>query len=76
MGGQLWNNRGVVGNALNRYGVRSMRPLFSSGVLREGVEQSLRMYWDHTLSQVMKRIGITIMDFWMYFDFVYGILET
>ena len=47
MGGQLWKNRGVVGNALNRYGVRSMRPLFSSGVLREGAGKCVRLNQDY-----------------------------
>ena len=46
-----------------------------TGVLREGADLLFRVYRDHTLSQVMKRIGITIMDIWMYFGFVCGILQ-
>ena len=44
-------------------------------MLREGADLLFRVYRDHTLSQVMKRIGITIMDIWMYFGFVYWILR-
>jgi len=43
-------------------------------VYRDHPDAVIRMDWDHTLFQVMKRIRIAVMDFWLYFSFVSGIL--